>query len=142
MRLLVDEHGLAWDEAWAITRQAVSYTNHTLMPEALETWPLRMFEALLPRHLEIIYEINHRFLDDGARAFPGDDALAARASLIDERGERRVRMAALAIVASHRVNGVSALHSELMVETIFADYARCIPSASPTSPTASRRGAG
>ena len=127
MRLLIDERGLGWDDAWAITRQAVSYTNHTLMPEALETWPLRMFEALLPRHLEIIYEINHRFLAQVTARFPQDAALLARVSLIDESGERRVRMAALAVVASHRINGVSALHSELMVQTIFADYARLFP---------------
>jgi len=134
MRLLLDEHGLSWDAAWAITRQAVSYTNHTLMPEALETWPVRMFEALLPRHLEIIYEINHRFLSDVAKRFPGEKELVQRVSLIDEGhgyggygGERRVRMAALSIVASHRVNGVAALHSELMVQTIFADYARIFP---------------
>ena len=130
MRLLLDEHGLGWDEAWAITRQAVAYTNHTLMPEALETWPVRMFEHLLPRHLEIIYEINHRFLMELRGRFPGDDGLVARVSLIDEGGhgiERRVRMASLALVASHRVNGVAALHSELMVQTIFADYARIWP---------------
>ncbi|WP_310385053.1 glycogen/starch/alpha-glucan family phosphorylase, partial [Roseateles sp.] len=98
----------------------------TLMPEALETWALSLFEALLPRHLEIIYEINARFLAEVKAMFPGDDALLARVSLIDEGshgGERRVRMAALAIVASHRVNGVAALHSELMVRTIFSDYA-------------------
>jgi starch phosphorylase len=127
MRLLLDEHGLSWDEAWAITRQAVSYTNHTLMPEALETWPLRMFEALLPRHLEIVYEINHRFLAEVRARFPHDTDLLARVSLIDETGERRVRMAALAIVASHKVNGVSALHSQLMVQTIFSDYSRLFP---------------
>ncbi len=127
MRLLLDEHGLAWEEAWAITQDAVSYTNHTLMPEALETWPVRMFEALLPRHLEIIYAINHRFLLEVQARFPGDDAMAARISLIDESGERRVRMAALAVVASHKVNGVSALHSDLMVQTIFADYAKIYP---------------
>jgi glycogen phosphorylase len=131
MRLLLDEHGLQWDEAWRVTREAVSYTNHTLMPEALETWPLRMFEALLPRHLEIIYEINRRFLEDVRRRFPGDEALCSRVSLIDEAqgasGERRVRMAPLSIVASHRVNGVAALHSELMVQTIFADFARLFP---------------
>ncbi len=127
MRLLVDEHGLAWNEAWQITRQAISYTNHTLMPEALETWPLRLFEQLLPRHLEIIFEINRRLLEDVRTRFPGDESLAARVSLIDESGERRVRMAALAIVASHKVNGVSALHSKLMVQTIFADYARLFP---------------
>ncbi|HEX2009820.1 MAG TPA: glycogen/starch/alpha-glucan phosphorylase, partial [Roseateles sp.] len=127
MRLLLDEHGLPWDEAWAITRQAVSYTNHTPMPEALETWPVRMFEALLPRHLEIIYEINHRFLVEVRSRFPGDEALIKRVSLVDEGGERRVRMAALSIVASHKVNGVAALHSELMVQTIFADYAKLFP---------------
>lgn len=131
MRLLMDEQGLGWDEAWAITRQAISYTNHTLMPEALETWPVRMFEALLPRHLDIIYEINHRFLAEVRQRFPGDESLIARVSLIDEGGayggERRVRMAALSIAASHRVNGVAALHSELMVQTIFSDYARLFP---------------
>ena len=127
MRLLVDEHGLVWKEAWAITHQAVSYTNHTLMPEALETWPVRMFEALLPRHLEIVYEVNARHLQMVRERFPGDDALAARMSLIDESGERRVRMAALSIVASHKVNGVSALHSRLMVQTIFADFAQLYP---------------
>ncbi|OWQ88962.1 glycogen phosphorylase [Roseateles aquatilis] len=135
MRLLLDEHGLSWDQAWTITRQAVSYTNHTLMPEALETWPVRLFEALLPRHLEIVYEINHRFLAQVKRQFPDDADLLRRVSLIDEGGqhghfgggERRVRMAALSIVASHRVNGVAALHSDLMVKTIFADYARLFP---------------
>ena len=127
MRLLLDEHGLSWERAWRITQQAVSYTNHTLMPEALETWPLVLMHELLPRHLEIIIEINHGFLGEVRRRCPGDDALAARVSLIDEVGERRVRMAALSIVASHKVNGVSALHSELMVQTIFADYARLFP---------------
>jgi glycogen phosphorylase len=131
MRLLLDEHGMGWEEAWAITHQAVSYTNHTLMPEALETWPVSLFGALLPRHLEIVYEINRRFLDEVQARFPGDAAMVARVSLIDEGGphggERRVRMAALAIVASHKVNGVSALHSQLMVETIFADYAQLWP---------------
>jgi len=127
MRLLLDEHGLGWDSAWAITRQAVSYTNHTLMPEALETWPVRMFEALLPRHLEIIYEINQRFLDEVRNRFPGEEELIRRVSLVDDSNDKRVRMAALSIVASHRVNGVAALHSELMVQTIFADYARIFP---------------
>jgi len=127
MRLLVDEQALPWAEAWTITRQAVSYTNHTLMPEALETWPVRMFERLLPRHLEIVYEINHHHLDRVRVAFPGDEAMAARLSLIEENGDRRLRMAALSIVASHRVNGVSALHSGLMVQTIFADFAKLDP---------------
>jgi glycogen phosphorylase len=133
MRLLVDEHAMPWEAAWKITRQAVSYTNHTLMPEALETWPVRMFEALLPRHLEIIYEINHHFLEEVKRLVPGDAALLGRVSIIDEGngmgggGERRVRMAALSIVAAHRVNGVAKLHSDLCVQTIFADYARLYP---------------
>ncbi|MCE3004048.1 MAG: glycogen/starch/alpha-glucan phosphorylase [Xanthomonadaceae bacterium] len=127
LRLLVDEHGMGFDDAWRITTEAVSYTNHTLMPEALETWPLRLFERLLPRHLDLIYQINHRFLAEVRAKFPGDEAMVQRVSLIDESGERRVRMAALAVVASHRVNGVAALHSRLMVETIFADYARLFP---------------
>jgi starch phosphorylase len=130
MRQLLDEHHLPWHQAWAITSQAVSYTNHTLMPEALETWPVSLFEELLPRHLGLIYEINHRFLDEVRKRFPHDHARVARMSLIDEgsdHSERRVRMAALAIVASHKVNGVSALHSELMVQTIFADYAAMWP---------------
>ena len=130
MRLLLDVHGLAWDQAWSITQDAVSYTNHTLMPEALETWPVRMFGALLPRHLEIAYQINQNFLDDVRQRFPGDDALVERVSLINEGshgGERRLRMAHLSIVASHKVNGVSALHSDLMVQTIFADFAKLFP---------------
>lgn len=127
MRLLLDEHGLGWDEAWAITRQAVAYTNHTLMPEALETWPVWMFERLLPRHLEIIYRINHAFLSEVRERVPGDEALVRRVSIIDEDHGRRVRMAALAVVAAQRVNGVAKLHSQLMVETIFADYARLFP---------------
>ena len=127
MRLLIDVHGMEWNAAWAVTRDAISYTNHTLMPEALETWPLPLFGALLPRHLEIILEINARFLDRVRERFPGDEAMASRVSLVDEHGERRVRMAALAIVASERINGVSALHSDLMVKTIFADYARIFP---------------
>ncbi len=127
MRLLIDEQGLAWEAAWAITQETVSYTNHTLMPEALETWPVRMFEALLPRHLEIIFEINRRFLADVRQRFPGDEGMVERVSLVDERGERRLRMAALSIVASHKINGVSALHSDLMVQTIFADFAKLFP---------------
>ncbi len=127
MRLLLDQHELKWDAAWSITQEAVSYTNHTLMPEALETWPVRMFESLLPRHLEIIREINRRFLEQVRERFPGDEAMAKRVSIIDDNSDGRIHMAALAIVASHKVNGVSALHSELMVQTIFADYARLYP---------------
>jgi glycogen phosphorylase len=127
MRLLLDEHGLSWDAAWKVTREATSYTNHTLMPEALETWPVRMMEALLPRHLELVYEINRRFLDEVSAKFPGNAKRLETLSLIDERGERRVRMANIAIVASTRVNGVSVLHSQLMVDTIFADFAVMYP---------------
>jgi glycogen phosphorylase len=127
MRLLVDEHRLGWDEAWAITRQAVSYTNHTLMPEALETWPLALFEALLPRHLEIVYRLNHEFLTEVRARHPGDEALVRSVSLIDETQGRRVKMAALAALASHKVNGVAKLHSDLMVDTIFADFATLFP---------------
>jgi starch phosphorylase len=130
MRLLLDVHGLDWDGAWQVVHQATSTTNHTLMPEALETWPVSMLEELLPRHLEILYEINRRFLADIRTRFPGDEGLVQRVSLIEEGaggGERRARMASLAILASHKVNGVSALHSGLMVQTIFADYARLWP---------------
>ena len=127
MRLLVDAHGLSWDGAWRITQNCTSYTNHTLMPEALETWPVELFERLLPRHLEIIYQINLQFLNAVRQQFPGDEALIKRVSLIDENQGRRVRMALLAIVASHNVNGVAALHSQLMVQTIFADFARIFP---------------
>jgi glycogen phosphorylase len=127
MRLLVDEHGLAWPAAWAQTQQVFSYTNHTLMPEALETWPLGLMQHVLPRHMEIIYRINQEFLDFAARHRPGDAGFLRRLSLIEEHGERRVRMAHLSIVGSHKVNGVSALHSELLVQTIFADFASLWP---------------
>jgi starch phosphorylase len=127
MRLLCDEHGFGWGQAWATTRRVFSYTNHTLMPEALETWPVALMQQVLPRHIDIIYRINHEFLAEAAKRRPGDDAFLARLSLIDERGERRVRMAHLSTVGSHRVNGVSALHSQLLVETIFADFAALDP---------------
>ena len=127
MRLLVDEHGFAWDKAWAVTQATFSYTNHTLMPEALETWPVDLIKAVLPRHLEIVYRINHEFLLQAARHRPGDTEFLRRLSLIDENGERRMRMANLSIVGSHRVNGVSALHSRLLVDTIFADFAAIWP---------------
>jgi starch phosphorylase len=122
MRLMVDVHGLPWGQAWQAVRGCISYTNHTLMPEALETWPVEMLARVLPRHMEIIYRINHAWLDEVAAARPGDAAMLARASLIDESGDRRVRMAHLAIVGSHHVNGVSALHGRLMRETVFADF--------------------
>jgi len=127
MRLLVDEHGVPWAAAWEQCQRVFSYTNHTLMPEALETWSVGLMQHVLPRHLQIILRINQEFLDEAARRRPGDDAFLARLSLIDESGERRVRMAHLSIVGSHKVNGVSALHSELLVKTIFADFASLYP---------------
>jgi starch phosphorylase len=114
MRVLVDLEGLAWDEAWEITRATFGYSNHTVLPEALERWPVGLVERMLPRHLEIIYEINRGFLDEVGRRFGSDDARARRMSLIDEDGERRVRMAALAMVGSHSVNGVAELHTEIL----------------------------
>jgi len=127
MRLLVDEHQLDWETAWKVTRKTFAYTNHTLLPEALEKWPVGLFGKLLPRHLEIIYEINRRFLDEVCAKFPGDDARLARVSLIDEGGERYVRMANLATVGSHHVNGVARLHSELLVKTVMHDFAELWP---------------
>ena len=122
MRLLVDERHLDWDEAWAITVTAFGYTNHTLLPEALETWPVSMFGQVLPRHLEIIYEINRRFLAEVRARFPGDEARVRRMSLIDEEGGKSVRMAHLATVGSHAVNGVAALHSELLKSSVLKDF--------------------
>ncbi|MCZ8176479.1 MAG: glycogen/starch/alpha-glucan phosphorylase [Burkholderiaceae bacterium] len=127
MRLLVDEHGFGWIAAWAITRRVFSYTNHTLMPEALETWPVALMQQVLPRHLEIIFRINAEFLAQAAAHRPGDNDFLRDLSLIDERGERRVRMAHLAVVGSHKINGVSALHSELLVKTIFSGFAAMWP---------------
>jgi starch phosphorylase len=122
MRLLVDEHGYEWDAAWQITRSTLAYTNHTLLPEALEKWPLPLFASMLPRHLEIIYEINRRFLDEVRLVHGGDDQRAARLSIIDENGERYVRMAHLASVGSHAINGVAALHTELLKQTVLRDF--------------------
>jgi len=122
MRLLVDDHTLDWDEAWAITQRACGYTNHTLLVEALEKWPLSLFGSLLPRHLEIVYEINHRFLQGVRQRFPNDDNLARRLSLIDETGSRYVRMAHLASVGCHAINGVAALHSALLAQTVLSDF--------------------
>jgi starch phosphorylase len=127
MRLLVDEHRLEWDRAWPITVQTCGYTNHTLLAEALERWPLPVFGALLPRHLEIILEINRRFLDEVRVLHPGDDRLVARLSLIDEAGGRFVRMAHLAAVGSHAINGVAALHSDLLKQTVLRDFYRVAP---------------
>ena len=126
MRLLLDEHGLAFDEAWTITQKTVSYTNHTLLPEALESWPLPLFERLLPRHMQIVYAINSRVLRDARKLGLGDAAIA-NISLIDEGGERRVRMANLAFTGGHSVNGVAALHTELMKQTVFSDLHTLYP---------------
>ena len=124
MRLLVDEHQLPWEQAWSLARRTFAYTNHTLLPEALETWPLDLFQRTLPRHLEIIYEINSRFLDEVRIRFMGDTARLARMSLIDEGDgiHRRVRMANLACVGSKAINGVAAMHSELLKSTVLADF--------------------
>ncbi|HET9800266.1 MAG TPA: glycogen/starch/alpha-glucan phosphorylase, partial [Chthoniobacterales bacterium] len=127
MRLLLDEYFLDWDEAWKTTRATFAYTNHTLLPEALEKWSVDLFGALLPRHLEIIYEINRRFLEEVREKFPGDDARIARLSLIDESSPRSVRMAHLATVGSHAVNGVAELHSELLKQTVLRDFAELWP---------------
>jgi glycogen phosphorylase len=127
MRVLIDFHHLDWDRAWNITRRTFSYTNHTLMPEALETWPAHLFEEVLPRHLQIIYEINYRFLEEVRHRYPGDMERLRRMSLIDETTGRRLRMAHLAIVGSHKVNGVSQIHTDLMKKTIFADFDRFTP---------------
>ncbi len=122
MRILVDEEYVEWDKAWDICRRTFAYTNHTLLPEALETWPVDLIGRVLPRHLQIIYEINRRFLEEVARRFPGDTNRIARMSLIQEDGGKRVRMANLAIVGSSSVNGVSALHTELLKEHVFQDF--------------------
>jgi starch phosphorylase len=122
MRLLVDDRQLDWDEAWEITVATFGYTNHTLLPEALETWPLPMFSESLPRHLEIIYEINRRFLDEVRTRFPGDEDRLRRMSLIGEDGGKKVRMAHLATVGSHAINGVAALHSDLLKASVLKDF--------------------
>ena len=127
MRVLVDDAKLGWDAAWDLTTRTLGYTNHTLLPEALEKWPLPWFEAMLPRQLEIIYEINRRFLDTVRERFPGDDARLARTSLIEEGQPKRVRMAHLAIVGSHSTNGVAAIHSELLQRTVVPDFAALFP---------------
>ncbi len=127
MRVLLDIHHLGWDKAWDLTTRTFSYTNHTLMSEALETWPVAMFERILPRHLQIIYEINDRFLKQVMQRFPGENELRRRMSIIGEEGGKRVRMAHLAIVGSHTVNGVAQIHTQLMKQTIFSDFDRFYP---------------
>jgi starch phosphorylase len=127
MRLLVDEHLLDWDSAWAVTQRTLSYTNHTLLPEALEQWPLPLFGDVLPRHLEIVFEINRRLLDEVRRRDPGDEARIQRLSLIGEHGQRTVRMAHLACAGSHRINGVSGLHTDLLKQNTLRDFHRLWP---------------
>jgi starch phosphorylase len=127
MRLLVDDHAMGWDDAWRVTQATFGYTNHTLLPEALERWPLEMFGNLLPRHLEIIYEINSRFLDDMRKRFPDDDARMRRMSIIGEDGGRSVQMAHLAVVGSKAINGVAELHTELLETTTLRDYYEAFP---------------
>jgi starch phosphorylase len=127
MRLLVDVHGLAWDDAWRITVETFSYTNHTLMPEALEAWPVHLFERVLPRHLQIIYRINAEHLAAFERGHPSPSEARAAVSLIDERGGRKIRMGHLAFVGSHKINGVSALHTDLMRKTVFRDLHALYP---------------
>ncbi|WP_347239972.1 glycogen/starch/alpha-glucan phosphorylase [Oscillatoria sp. FACHB-1406] len=127
MRLLLDEHHYSWDKAWYITQKTFAYTNHTLMPEALERWPVSLFESLLPRHIEIIYEINHRFLEDLRTWFPNDAERLARMSIIEETPVKSIRMANLACVGSHAINGVAELHTELLKSDTLKDFAELWP---------------
>ncbi len=127
MRLLIDDHYMTWDQAWSITQRTFAYTNHTILPEALERWPIALFSSLLPRHMEIIYEINRHFIDEVRMKFPDDPARIARMSLIDESGERYVRMAHLACVGSHAINGVAALHTELLQQDVLSDFYALYP---------------
>ncbi|HMJ62923.1 MAG TPA: glycogen/starch/alpha-glucan phosphorylase, partial [Bryobacteraceae bacterium] len=127
MRILLDEAHLGWDEAWNLTQKTLAYTNHTLLPEALEKWPVQWFQMMLPRHLEIIFEINRRLLDEVRTRFPGDEGRAQRISLVEEGAERKIRMANLAIVGSHSTNGVAAIHSELLRTMTVRDLAEMFP---------------
>ena len=127
MRLLIDEHDIYWDQAWDITQKTLAYTNHTLMPEALERWSVHLFGKMLPRHLEIIYELNHRFLEDLRIWFPDDEDLAGELSIIEEGDDKKVRMANLACVGSHAINGVAALHTELLKKDTLKAFARLWP---------------
>ncbi len=127
MRVLVDEAGLAWDDAWDLTQRTLAYTNHTLLPEALERWPVALFELIIPRHLEIIYEVNRRFLDEVSARFPGDGDRRQRMSLIEEEPARTVRMAHLAVVGTHSTNGVAEIHSDLLRSRVLRDFAELYP---------------
>src|SRR4029434_11237137 len=127
MRILLDDAKLGWDEAWDLTRRTLAYTHHTLLPEALEKWPLPWFETMLPRQLEIIYEINRRFLDVVLAKYPGDGARVSPLSLIEEGEPKKVRMAHVAIVGSHSTNGVAAIHTELLKKTVVPDFTELSP---------------
>src|ERR1700758_232584 len=127
MRILLDEAHLGWDAAWDLTQRTLAYTNHTLLPEALEKWPLVWFERMLPRHLDIIYEINRRLIDEVRRRFPGDEGRVQRVSLVEEGAERKIRMANLAIIGSHSTNGVAAIHSQLLRTMTVKDLAEMFP---------------
>jgi starch phosphorylase len=127
MRILLDDAGLGWDQAWGITQATFGYTNHTLLPEALERWPVSWFEDILPRQLEIIYEINRRFLDQVRDQYPGDEQRVSRMSLIEEKPDRKVRMANLAIVGSHSTNGVARIHTDLLKRHVVSDFAEMFP---------------
>ena len=127
MRILLDEAKLGWDEAWDLTNRTLAYTNHTLLPEALEKWPIELFETLIPRHLEIIYEINRRFLDEVRHRYPGDEHRVSRMSLIEDEPSRKVRMAHLAVVGTHSTNGVAKIHSDLLRTSVLNDFAEMFP---------------
>ena len=127
MRLLIDQYQVGWDKAWNITTSSVAYTNHTLLPEALEKWDLNLFSDLLPRHLEIIYEVNWRFLQQLRLRYPGDDKILQKLSIIDEEGSKSVRMAHLATIGAHHVNGVAALHSDLIKRQLLPEFAELWP---------------
>ena len=127
MRILLDQAHLGWDEAWELTQKTLAYTNHTLLPEALEKWPLAWFERMLPRHLEIIYEINRRLIEDVRKRFPGDEGRVQRVSLVEEGAQQKIRMANLAIVGSHSTNGVAAIHSQLLRTITVKDLAELFP---------------
>ena len=127
MRLLIDQHRLDWEKAWEITNRSVAYTNHTLLPEALEKWDLSLFRNLLPRHLELIYEINRRFLQQVRLKYPGNDSILRKLSIIDEEGGKAIRMAHLATIGAHHVNGVAALHSDLIKRQLLPEFAELWP---------------
>lgn len=127
MRILIDEEKLPWDEAWNVVYKTFAYTNHTVLPEALEKWSVGLIGKLLPRHLDLIYLVNFFFLEKIKKRYPGDDERLSRMSLIEEGNEKKVRMAFLSIICSHTVNGVAALHSQLLKETIFKDFDEMFP---------------